>query len=57
MYTLQLSQTEMDELLSLLDKELRSGGLSSLQVVVSLYNTLSSAKPLNLKETLENEVP
>lgn len=44
MYVLELSEDQYKLLFVLLDRELKSGGLSSLGAVVDLHNLLTSAR-------------
>ena len=44
MYLLELTEEQLRSLLSVLDRELRSGGLESLPTVVDLHNVIANAR-------------
>lgn len=52
MYLLKVNDEQLEFLFSLLDKELRSNGLTSLANVVSLHNVLTVATE---KEEIDEE--
>ena len=49
MYQVTLSDKQLNNLLVCLDRELRFNGLSSLVMIVDLYNTLQSGEKINVE--------
>ena len=54
MYTLELNEAQMKNLLELLDSKLKSDGLMALPLVVDLHNVIASAK-LKVEPVVQQE--
>lgn len=56
MYILTFTEEQLKSFLSILDRELKAGGMNSLGTVVELHNVIASAKEA-VKSEPPNETP